>query len=171
MPADWSPVERRQKDLGATWTKKHGKSHYGFKRSISVDRKRITDTAAVHDSQHFEGVLDEWNRSAEVSADRGYPGQEREDRLKAQGYRSHIQRKGSRNHPLSACQQRRNHRIAKIRARVEHIFAALEQMGGKRIRTIGQARADFALTMMAAVYNIRRLVFLQAGLSGPQCQP
>ena len=36
-------------------------------------------------------------------------------------------------------------------------------MGGKRIRTIGQARADFALTMMAAVYNIRRLVFLQAG--------
>ena len=169
MPADWSPVKRRQKDLDATWTKKHGKSHYGFKLSISVDRKHkvirklITDTAAVHDSQHFGGVLDEWNRSAEVYADRGYPSQEREDCLKAQGYRSHIQRKGSRNHPLSACQQRRNHRIAKIRARVEHVFAALEQMGGKRIRTIGQARADFALTMMAAVYNIRRLVFLQAG--------
>lgn len=25
MPADWSPAKRRQKDLDATWTKKHGK--------------------------------------------------------------------------------------------------------------------------------------------------
>ncbi|OFA15452.1 hypothetical protein A4U49_12725 [Acidithiobacillus ferrivorans] len=31
MPADWSPAKRRQKDLDATWTKKHGKSTYGFK--------------------------------------------------------------------------------------------------------------------------------------------
>ena len=39
----------------------------------------------------------------------------------------------------------------------------MEQMGGKCIRTIGQARADFALTMMAVTYNIKRLVFLEAG--------
>ena len=169
MPADWSPAKRRQKDLDATWTKKHGKSHYGFKLSISVDRKHkvirklITDTASVHDGQHFEGVLDGWNTSAEVYADRGYPSREREESLQAKGYRSHIQRKGNRNHPLSECQQRRNRRIARIRARVEHVFAAIEQLSSKRIRTIGQARADFALTMMAAAYNIRRLVFLHAG--------
>jgi hypothetical protein len=45
----------------------------------------------------------------------------------------------------------------------------MEQMGGKSIRTIGQARADFraqadfALTMMAVTYNIKRLIFLEAG--------
>ena len=33
-------------------------------------------------------------------------------------------------------------------------------MSGKMIRTIGQARADFALTLMAACYNIRRTVWL-----------
>ena len=169
MSADWSPAKRRQKDLDATWTKKHGKSTYGFKLSIGVDRKHklirklVTDTASVHDSQHFEVVLDDRNTSAEVYADRGYPSQEREEQLKAQGYRSRIQRKGSRNHPLSECQQRRNHKIAKVRARVEHVFGAMEQMGGKCIRTIGQARADFALTMMAVAYNIKRLVFLEAG--------
>ena len=65
--------------------------------------------------------------------------------------------------PLSECQQRRNHNIAKVRVRVEHVFGALEQMGGKYIRTIGQARADFALTMMAVTYNIQRLVFLEMG--------
>ena len=38
--------------------------------------------------------------------------------------------------------------------------AAIEAMGGKMIRTIGQARADFALTLMAACYNLRRTVWL-----------
>lgn len=61
--------------------------------------------------------------------------------MKEAGYRNHIQRKGARNHPLSVRQEKRNKRIAKTRARVEHIFAGIEQMGGKLIRTIGQARA------------------------------
>ena len=30
-------------------------------------------------------------------------------------------------------------------------------MGGKLIRTIGQARATVAMTMMAACYNLKRL--------------
>jgi IS5 family transposase len=47
-----------------------------------------------------------------------------------------------------------------VRARVEHVFAAIEHMGGKMIRTIGRARADFALTLMAACYNLRRTVWL-----------
>ena len=57
------------------------------------------------------------------------------------------------------------HKIAKMPARVEHVFGAMEQMGGKKegIRTIGQARADFALTMMAVTYySIKRLAFLDA---------
>ena len=96
-------------------------------------------------------------------ADRGYPSQEREEQLKAQGYLGRIRRKGRCNHPLSECQQRRNHNIDKVRARVEHIFAAIEQMGGKSIRTIGQARASFAMTMMVVTYNIKRLTFLEMG--------
>lgn len=167
MPADWKPAKRRQKDLDASWTKKHGKSHFGYKLSINVDkkykviRKIETDTASTHDSQHFDNVLDPWNTSLDVYADRGYPSEAREADLKEKGYRNHIQRKGARNRPLSACQQRRNHRIAKTRARVEHVFGAIEQMGGKLIRTIGQARADFAMTMMAACYNLKRLVYFQ----------
>ena len=81
--------------------------------------------------------------------------------MKANGFRNRIQRKGARNKPLSECQQRRNQRIAKTRARVEHPFAAIVQMGGKLIRTIGQARASFAMTMMAACYNLKRLVYFQ----------
>jgi len=82
------------------------------------------------------------------------PTKEREAWLKENGYRNQIQRKGNSNKPLSECQQRRNRCSAKTRARVEHIFGAIEQMGGKAIRTIGQSRANFAMTMMATCYNV-----------------
>lgn len=167
MPADWKPAKRRQKDLDATWTKKHGQSHHGYKLSVDVDkthkfiRKIVTDTASTHDSQHLDAVMDPANTSRDVYADRGYPSEEREAWLKANGYRNRIQRKGHRNKPLSEAQQRRNHGIAKTRARVEHAFAAIARMGGKLIRTIGQARANFAMTMMAACYNLKRLAYFQ----------
>lgn len=115
-PADWSPAKRRQKDTDATWSKKHGKSNFGFKLSVNVDkkykviRKIATGTASTHDSQHFDAVLDQSNTSRDVYAEWGYPSEARERQLKEAGLRNHIQRKGKRNKPLSACQQRRNQR-------------------------------------------------------------
>jgi len=41
------------------------------------------------------------------------------------------------------------------------VFRAIDQMGGKLLRTIGQARANFVITMMAACYNLKRLVCFQ----------
>ena len=167
MPADCKPAKRRQKDLDATWTRKHGKRHYGYKLSINVDKRYKvirtleTDTASTHDSRHFDTVLDPANTNRDVFADKGYPRVEREAQMKTAGYRNPIQRKGHRNQPLSECQARRNRRIAKTRVRAEQAFGAIEQMGGKLIRTIGQARANFAMTMMAACYNLKRLTDLK----------
>jgi IS5 family transposase len=167
LPADWKPAKRRQKDIDATWTKKHGKSYFGYKLSLNVDkkykfiRKIEAGTASTHDNQHFDKVLDTANTSRDVYADRGYPSREREAWLKENGFYNRMQRKGKRNQPLSECQQRRNQRIARTRARVEHPFAAITQMGGKLIRSMGQARANFAMTMMAACYNLKRLVYFQ----------
>ena len=48
------PAKARQKDTEARWTKKHGKSHYGYKNHVGIDRKykfirryQVTE-AAVH---------------------------------------------------------------------------------------------------------------------------
>lgn len=137
------------------------------KLSVNVDRKYeflrkiVTDTASTHDSQYFEAVLDTANPSRDAYAERGYPSEEREAWPQEHGYRNRIQRKGNRNQPLSAVQRRRNQRIATTRARVEQAFAAIEQRGGKLIRTLGQARASFALTMMAACHNLKRLAYFQ----------
>ena len=65
-PAGWEdkPAKRRQKDVEARWTKKHGKSHYGYKNHVNVDRRHklvrryhVSD-AAEHDSQVLDDILD-----------------------------------------------------------------------------------------------------------------
>jgi hypothetical protein len=40
-PEDWAdkPAKLSQKDTDVLWTKKHGKSHYGYKNHVNVDRK------------------------------------------------------------------------------------------------------------------------------------
>ncbi|RUQ36768.1 MAG: IS5 family transposase [Candidatus Competibacteraceae bacterium] len=168
MPVGWKPAQRRQKDTEATWTQKHGNSTFGYKVSVSADRryklirKVKVSTASENDTLHLEDVLDHANTGHDLYGDKGYVDGEREQRLKAQGWRVHIQRKAQKGKPLSACQTRRNTRIARIRARVEHVFAALEQMGGKLLRGIGLDRATFQLTGKAAVYNLRRLCSLKA---------
>lgn len=167
MPASWKPAQRRQKDLDARWTKKHGKSYFGYKVSASADkryklvRKIKVSTASEHDTLHFEAVLDPTNTSRDVLADKGYIDGEREARLSQQGWRIHIQRKGSKDKPISATQERRNKRIARTRARVEHVFAGLAQLGGKTLRSIGLARATLHLHWKVAAYNLRRLAYLK----------
>jgi IS5 family transposase len=119
MPTEWTPAPRRQKDGEATWTQKHGGSHFGYQLSVNVDRKykviRMieTDTARTQDRRHFDQVFDAHHTRRDVHADRGYPSEAREVQLQEAGYRNHIQRKGTRNRPLSECQPRRNRRIAK----------------------------------------------------------
>lgn len=159
IPADWNEAKRGQKDLDATHTKKHGKGYHGYKLSISVDvkhkfiRRIITGTASEHDGTHFDEVLRGNNTSGDVYADRGCPGAQRSETRKALGYRDHIQCKAKPGKALSECQKGRNKCIAKTRARVEHPFEQMRHMGSKLIRTIGQARATVAMTMVAACYT------------------
>ena len=83
------------------------------------------------------------------------------------GFKDELHRKAKARKPLGECQQRRNQRIARKWAKVEHAFEGIRHMGGKFIRTIGQVRATatMTLTLMAACYNLKRLAsFLDRAL-------
>ena len=63
-PEGWEkkPAKNRQKDKDARWTKKHGKSFFGYKNHINADAKHklirdydVTD-ASGHDSQTFDDL-------------------------------------------------------------------------------------------------------------------
>ena len=167
MPIEWKAHKRAQKDVDAKWTKKHNKSHFGYKLHASVDkrykliRKVIITNAAVADACVFEDLLDPNNTSRDVYADRGYPSVRREADLAQAGWRVQIQRRGTATKAISATQKQRNRGIATPRARVEHVFGALAQMGGKLVRCMGIVRTRFALNLKAASYNLKRMVFLK----------
>jgi IS5 family transposase len=169
-PEGWEekPAKNQQKDKDARWTKKHGKSYFGYKNHINADakhkiiRRYCVTTASVHDSREFEGLLDTTNTSRDVFADSAYRSAETEAKLKRQGYRSRIHNRGARGAPLTEHQQKTNRNKSKTRARVEHVFGAQEMaQGGRQVRTIGIERAATKIGLQNLVYNIRRLVSLQ----------
>ena len=169
-PEDWEkkPAKLRQKDRDARWTKKHAKSHFGYKNHVNADARykliRTWDVsdASVHDSQKLDGLLTKANTSAEVYADSAYRSGETEARLKARGFRSRIHVRASRNHPLSEAQEEANTKKSKVRARIEHVFGAQENApGGRIVRTIGIVRARAKIALANLAYNIRRLASLE----------
>src|SRR5213595_906093 len=169
-PAGWKqkPAKVRQKDRDARWTKKHGRSFFGYKNHVNADAKHklirryeVTD-AAVHDSQPLDALLTKGNTSTDVFADSAYRSAESEAKLKAGGFHSRIHRRASRNHPLSNAQTRANRAKSRIRARIEHVFGAQESsVGGRIVRTIGIVRARAKIGLQNLAYNIRRLVTLE----------
>lgn len=175
VPADWQQNKKRQKDTDARWTKKNGKSYYGYKNHIAVDVKHklirgyaVTD-AAVHDSNVFEQLLDKTNTSRDVWADSAYRSERKLGYLAEEGYREHIQRKGCRNRKLTERELSGNRTRAKVRSRVEHIFGVQAQRAGNLVlRTIGIARARAKIGLRNLAYNLDRfglLVGLQGGLA------
>jgi transposase, IS5 family len=169
-PREWEaqPAKDRQKDKDARWTKKHGKSYFGYKNHISIDRRHklvrryVVSTASVHDSQKLEDVLDPSNTASSVWADSAYRSKEAEEMLRARAMTSHIHRRGSRGKPLTPRQEAANKTRSKVRARVEHVFGNQQvAMGGKFVRTIGIVRATVKIGMQNLAYNMRRLVVLE----------
>jgi IS5 family transposase len=169
-PQAWAkkPAKIRQKDKDARWTKKHGKSFYGYKNHVNADARHklirrygVTD-ASVHDSGQLDTLLSKSNTSVEVYADSAYRSVATEVKLKAHGFKSRIHVRAGRNRPLSQVQEAANRKKSKIRARIEHVFGAQETApGGRIVRTIGMVRARAKIGLANLAYNIRRLVTLE----------
>jgi IS5 family transposase len=169
-PTGWAekPAKLRQKDLDARWTKKHGRSHYGYKNHINIDRRHklvraytVTD-AARHDSQELEAVLDPDNTASDVWADSAYRSAEIEQTLRDKGLRSRIHRKANRRRKLTKREKQGNKTRSKVRARVEHVFGHFTiSMGGKLVRTIGVVRARTKIGLHNLAYNMKRFVCLE----------
>lgn len=169
VPGEWNKEKRSQKDTDARWTKKRGTSYYGYKNHVNVDveHKLIRDygvtDASVHDSRMFEEILDEKNEGKGIWADSAYRSRETEKILKERGYRSNVNRKGSRNKPLGRWEKYANRIYSGVRVRVEHVFGAQSNdMGGRLLRSVGIMRARAHIGLKNLAYNMRRLVYLEA---------
>jgi IS5 family transposase len=167
VPIEWgkTPAKLAQKDIDARWTKKGGQNHYGYKNHINIDRdtKLITaavcTAASVHDSQVLDTVLRDTDVGGKtVWADSAYRSDEQEQSLVGSQHESQIHERAYRNKPLTKEQETSNTEKSRVRARVEHVFGAMENdMGGIFVRSIGAARAKVGVGLMNLTYNLKRI--------------
>jgi IS5 family transposase len=168
VPKNWQSKKNRnkivQKDMDARWVIKNKERHYGYKDHIKIDKKskiitkyRVTN-ASVHDSQELKNLID-IKKDKVIYGDSANSGKEIQKCI-PRNIKNRIHEKGYRNRPLSKTQERNNTSKSRIRARVEHVFAAIKQFGGKTIRTIGLARAEIQIGLLNIAYNFKRYAYM-----------
>ena len=140
---DEGPGAGSATDPEASWTRKGGRAHFGYKAHLGVDaasgliRRAVLTPAHVNESEVADTLISGDERA--VYADKAYESKARRARLRAQGindrimHRSHKHQRG-----LPYWQQRRNALIGKVRAPVEHVFGTLKRSYGYRtVRYLG----------------------------------
>ena len=184
IPAAWQarPAKLRHKDRDARWTVKFTKAKpdaegvvpradlaipvFGYQNHVSIDkgfgfirRWAATDAAPYEGRLLREGLLDNTNTASAVWADTAYRSKANEHFMAANGFVSRVHRKKPPNRPMPVRTARANGRKAKVRAGIEHVFAAQKSRMELLIRTVGLARARVKIGLANLVYNVKRLVF------------
>ena len=184
-PSEWSPGRRAQIDRDGRWTIKRGRKReaapgnghqrqvaiavpvFGYKNHIGIDRefgflRRYAVThAAAYDGGQLGAVLDRANTASEVWADTAYRSAVNLALLDRRGLRPQFQRKKPRGRPMPAHIARGNATRARVRSRVEHVFAAQKCRLGLLVRTVGMVRARVKIGLANLAYNFTRLAWLQ----------
>src|SRR5919199_521486 len=133
------------RDPQAGWTRKNGRSRFGYKAHAAVDEgsgivRRATMTLAdVHDSVPA-GELVQGDERA-VYADKAYDSEARRRGLRERGIEPRIMYQARRNRPLKAWQTWFNKAVAPVRAGVERPFGTMKRAYGyRRVRYLRPAR-------------------------------
>jgi transposase, IS5 family len=183
VPAEWTPARRAQIDRDGRWTIKRGRKRdagpgghqrqvdiavpmFGYKNHVGIDRehgflRRYTVThAAAHDGGQLGAVLDRDNTAGDVWADTAYRSAANLVLLERRGLKPQFQRKKPRGRKMPAHIARGNASRARIRSRVEHVFAAQKCRLGLVVRTVGMVRARVKIGLANLAYNFTRLAWL-----------
>ena len=145
-------------------TKKGNDWYFGMKAHIGVDldsgvvHSLDTSTAKLHDSQVWDALLH--GEETSVWADKGYVSAEREAAFAGPGKAWGVMRKAPKGSPLDPLDERINHIIAMVRAKVEHPFRVIKCQFGHvktRYRGLAKNRAQlFTLFALGNLFLVRR---------------
>jgi transposase, IS5 family len=186
-PEGWTPARKAQIDRDARWTLRRGRKRsltedggskrqvvtiavpvFGYKSHLGIDRAhRLIRTwtvthAATHEGGKLGELLDPGNTASGVWADTAYRSASNLALLARRGHIGHLQRKTPRGKPMPRHVARGNAKRGKVRAAVEHVFAAQKRRLGLIIRTVGIARAKIKLGLANLAYNLTRFAWLAA---------
>jgi IS5 family transposase len=161
------PDGTNTRDKDASFTKKHGVPHHGYKGHIAADLSGIVTgyrfgTAKEHDSNRIDELT--IHEKTAVLADSAYSSAARRAGLRARGVIDGIIYKRNRGQKkLYNWQERWNQKVSVLRARVEHPTAMMKhQLGYRRVRYRGRERNAFDFVMILAACNIKKSLSLTA---------
>jgi IS5 family transposase len=160
---------RSKKDPDARWTRKYGRSHFGYKAHVGMDRDsgvirtRTFTGASAGDSGQAEALI--VGDEDAVYADRGYENKQRRRTLRARGVKDRIMHRADKHRPVLPSRMRlRNRLISKVRAQVERVFAVFKQHWNyRRVRYIGLRPNAAHFNLLCLAFNIQRAAKLAAG--------
>ena len=118
--------EVSDRDPQAGWTRKNGKSRFGYKAHAAVDegsglvREAVMTPADVHDSVPADALVQ--GDEEAVYADKAYDSEARRAGLRERGVEPRVMYQARRNRPLKAWQTWFNKAVAPVRAGVERLF-------------------------------------------------
>jgi IS5 family transposase len=160
------PGAGHPRERGAPWTKKNGRSHFGYKAHVAMDqgsgliRRAVLTGAKTYESEVADQLIS-WDERA-VYGDKAYPKKARRAALKEAGIKDRIAKRRHKSEPpLSPRQKRRNDLIARDRAPVEGVFSQMKRFYGwsrTRCHTLARNAAD--LFAILSVFNLKRAVHL-----------
>lgn len=152
-------------DPQATFTKKHGKTYFGYKMHIGVDegsgliRKVAGSTASIHDSLAFKALISGDEEAA--YGDKAYSSAAHRQWLGELGIKDCLMYKAARNKPLLNWQKWFNRAVSATRSQVEQFFGIGKQNYGlARARYRREARVTGHFYLLASCYNLRRALSL-----------
>jgi IS5 family transposase len=124
-------------------------------------RRYAVTHAAAYDGGQLGAVLDPDNTASDVWADAAYRSAANLALLERRGLKPQFQRKKPRGRKMPTHLTRGNATRARVRSRVEHVFAAQKCRLGLIVRTIGLVRARAKIGLANLAYNFTRLAWLQ----------
>jgi IS5 family transposase len=153
-------------DKDATWLKKRGKYHFGFKKHHVTDNEGLvlgvlTTTASKNEIANLEEVLETVNvvlpKNIPLKADKGYQSKKNVAILKKRNLKNHILKKAVKNKPLTKWETRFNKLIGKTRFKVERTFGGIKLwFKGGIARYRGMKKMHTQKLMEAMCYNLYR---------------
>jgi len=160
------------RDQDASFTKKHGKAHHGYKAHIACDMSGViteykVTTAKVHDSKCIDELVEDEDKV--VYADSAYSSKDRRDALRERGVLDAIVYRRTRGQgELYDWQDRWNVLVSKARSKVEHPFAMMKhQLGYRKVRYRGLERNRFDVCLMLMACNLKRSIWLSSKCVDP----
>ncbi|MEL6475661.1 MAG: IS5 family transposase [Pseudomonadota bacterium] len=152
-------------DPDAGFTKKHGRTYFGYKLHIGVDagseliRALETSSADLHDGEAFGALIT--GDEAKVYGDKAYGSAKNRNFLDRLGIGDRLMFKAARNTPLKSWQEWFNKAVSAVRSGVERIFGTGKTCYGLgRTRYFGEARVAGDCHTFAIAYNLRRALSL-----------